>query len=363
MPKTANMVLLDEITRRSVNLMRYGEHVRGQVFGMLLELQATLIRDLSDMDPLTGPTARQRRRMEALFKQTDQTINSTYGEVADYTMVKVADLAHNEAEFSRKALDVAIPIEVSTVALSEEQLAVLVDDAAVLGVPLRSWWAQQSTLQQSLFRTAVRNGVLRGEAIPELVRRVRAPVSEGGAGMKLLRHHAETLARSAVSTVANAARDETWTANGDLIKSLRWLSTLDSRTTKEFCIPRDGLQYDLETKRPLGHGLPWGAGPGAIHPNCRSTSVPVLKSAKELGLDIGDLPPATRASMNGEVPEDLNYDQWLRTQTEAVQNDALGPRRADLWREGRISSLKDLVGQRGRPLTIAQLEERHPRRG
>ena len=52
--------------------------------------------------------------------------------------------------------------------------------------------------------------------------------------------------------------------------------------------------------------------------------------------------PGQRASMNGEVPETVDYEQWLPDQSVEVQNKALGPVRAQLWRDGKLS-LADMV--------------------
>jgi hypothetical protein len=60
--------------------------------------------------------------------------------------------------------------------------------------------------------------------------------------------------------------------------------------------------------------------------------------------------------MNGQVPRDLNYEQWLKTQDTQAQNEALGTRRAQLWRAGRIT-MDDMVTKDGRALTLAELEQ------
>jgi len=99
-----------------------------------------------------------------------------------------------------------------------------------------------------------------------------------------------------------------------------------------------------------------GGGPGNLHWGCRSTSVPVLKSLRELGFDI-DLPASTRASMTGQIAEDTTFEGWLSRQSKERQDANLGPGRADLWRNGKIK-FRDLVDGNGRELTLAELRER-----
>jgi hypothetical protein len=57
----------------------------------------------------------------------------------------------------------------------------------------------------------------------------------------------------------------------------------------------------------------------------------VVKSWKELGIDIAEMDASTRASMDGQVPEDTKYGDWLKRQSKARQDEVLGPVRAKLF--------------------------------
>jgi hypothetical protein len=41
-----------------------------------------------------------------------------------------------------------------------------------------------------------------------------------------------------------------------------------------------------------------------------------------------------KRDLTGQVPAKLSYDQWLRTQTKEFQDEVLGPRRAQMFRDG-----------------------------
>lgn len=71
-----------------------------------------------------------------------------------------------------------------------------------------------------------------------------------------------------------------------------------------------------------------------LHFNCRCVRIPVVKSWRDLGFDIDEVPEGTRASMDGQVPETQTYGAWLKTQPASVQDEALGPKRAELFRGG-----------------------------
>lgn len=164
--------------------------------------------------------------------------------------------------------------------------------------------------------------------------------------------------RTAVSHTAGFTRDRFMEGNSDLIKAQVWTATLDSRTS-EVCRPRDGKQYQpVSPYKPIGHSLPWLGGPGRAHWNCRSTAVPVVKSWRELtGVDGLEFSHSERASMDGAVPADLTYGQWLKRQSAARQDQILGPTRGALLRRGGLEVDK-FYSDKGVYLTLDQLRER-----
>ena len=96
------------------------------------------------------------------------------------------------------------------------------------------------------------------------------------------------------------------------------------------CRSRDGKVYEV------------GKGPQPpAHPRCRSTRV---------GID-PDYPPPTKRT----------YDQWLRAQSEGVQDEILGKGKADLFRGG-LTLDRFFDERRGREYTVAELREMDSRR-
>jgi hypothetical protein len=94
---------------------------------------------------------------------------------------------------------------------------------------------------------------------------------------------------------------------------------------------------------------------GPAHHQCRSTTVPVLKSWEELGIPgLKDAPESTRAALGGAVPGKLTYGDWLKRQPASMQDLALGKGRAALFRAGKLD-VRDLVDSTGRSLTLKEL--------
>jgi hypothetical protein len=234
---------------------------------------------------------------------------------------------------------------------------VLANNTQVEGGPLLQWWQRQARKVQQDVMDQVRLSLEAGESTQQAVTRLVG----GSVGdvqfpgvLKTSRRRAEAIVRTAIADVVNRARLQSLQDMNDVVKAVQQISTLDNRTTLT-CIAYSEKVWDIDTLSPLGHDLPFNGGPPR-HFNCRSSLVPVLRSFAELGIDAEEVPLATRASMDGEVPGDITFDAWLRGKSRAFQDDLLGRRRAQLWRTKRIT-LTQLVDFRGEPLTLNQLEK------
>jgi SPP1 gp7 family putative phage head morphogenesis protein len=154
-----------------------------------------------------------------------------------------------------------------------------------------------------------------------------------------------TAVRTAAQHAAMVARDETYKENDDIITDWQFVATLDDRTSIE-CQSLDGQIFPL------------GEGPRPpIHPNCRSTTIPVLDKAFA-GLQEG----ATRIAKGPDgteiVPADMTYHEWLKTQPDDFQNVALGKTRAALLRSGKLTAERFSqlnLGRDFRPRTLDEM--------
>jgi hypothetical protein len=166
------------------------------------------------------------------------------------------------------------------------------------------------------------------------------------------------IVHTAIHHVTGSMRDEVARLNSDVVEAQQWLSTLDLKTT-EMCIARDGHTYDPETHEPLDGGPPWDAGPGRLHWNCRSDSTYVLTSWKDMGINAKELTGSQRASMNGHVPAETNYEQWLRGRSAAEVDRVFGRQAGAMWRKGAVSA-RDLISADGlQPVSLARLWRDH----
>jgi uncharacterized protein with gpF-like domain len=170
---------------------------------------------------------------------------------------------------------------------------------------------------------------------------------EGGAVEGVTTRQAEAISVTATAHVSNRARDLFYDANADLIKGYQRVETLDERTCIICGEPSqgDGHVFAADEPRPQ---LP-------AHIRCRGTYVPVLKSWREMGIDADELPPGTRASMDGQVAETVTWADRLAKASPAKQDEMLNsPTRGRLYRsgvklesmvkDGKIVPLKDMKG-------------------
>lgn len=372
--------LHDGVVTHTVNLLRLAAGEQKAVLGMLKKLEAELVVDVQE----GAGTALNQARLGALLKQTKATIGTAYAGIDKKHGKTLAKVAQLEATKTANVTNSAIGVAVVAVGQSPEQLAAMAGKTLIHGKHPAEWWQKQGADLQDKFANQMRMGMARGEGVDALVRRVRgtkeAAYTDGL--MQASKAQAEALVRTSVITTANEARIQTLINNGDVVKGIQWVATLDSRTTP-ICRALDRLQWSLPDFKPVGHDKEW-PGPTA-HWNCRSTQIAVLRGWDELSGNkkLADLDGntgnmddllakklermgmsaeqaakvklATRASMDGQVSSAHTFDSWLKTKDAGFQDSVLGPQRAALWREGKVT-VPEMTDQSNRPLSIGELQ-------
>ena len=150
--------------------------------------------------------------------------------------------------------------------------------------------------------------------------------------------------RTAMTAAASLAKESIARANPRLIRALRYTAVLDSRTTA-ICRSLDGNVYSVGVgPRPPQH---WG---------CRSFMLYVFVHYSKLGMR--NPPQFIKNIFTGEPPDRPTYTQWLRKQSESVQNDVLGKRRAELFRGDASIEMRSFTNREGRLLTLEELSAR-----
>jgi hypothetical protein len=300
-------------------------------------------------------------RLDALLQSVRALNADAYRAVFEELRPELEALVEAEAQYQvglfKRTLPAAVQLQFPVAGVSVDQVFAAVVSRPFQGRLLSGWAENVEASRMTLIRNAIRQGFVEGQTTAEIIGKIRGSRALNYADGLLDRSRRElaTVVQTALSHTAQTARGAFYDANADVIKALKWTSTLDSLTSP-MCRVRDGLLYDPASHKPLGHKIPWLGGPGRLHFNCRSVSTPITKSFRELGLAIDDLPPGTRASMDGQVPADMTYAQWLKKQSAERQDEILGPVRAKRFRAGE--PMDKFYDDKGRWLTLAQLAAR-----
>ena len=343
--------LLDRVVRHQVLVERFKTSELPKLIKELNALDGDLIAQISVADPASYTGKRLANMLAEVSAISDEATKryaaalggtlQTYGEYeSGWTVANLAQVMG--AEFVVNAgLNLVTP--------DANLLKAAINTRPLQGKLLKEWVAGLALNRRTRLTAAIRIAMIEQSTIAQLVRRIMGTkANEYRDGiLNISRLGANALARTAVQHVSTEARRLSYEANKSVISEVQWVATLDSRTTA-FCRAMDGKRFPLNS----------GPRPPA-HINCRSTTVPVLKSWADIGIDAGEIGEGTRASMNGQVPDTLTYDSWLRKQTPEFQDEVLGKAKADLFRGGlTMDKFVDLKTQH--EFTIDELRQREP---
>lgn len=349
---TANEKLLDNTVNHSIDIQRYGNGVVRRMLAILNKADAKLTDELISALERMTPENFTVQRLDALLKDVRALNGKAYTSVRTGLEVDLLDLVKSESDYQMDLFKDVLPISVSVAKIDPE----VVYTAAMArpfqvskdrAVPLNEYLTGLSGDRAAKIRDAVRLGYLNSETTSQIVRSIRGTKTQNYADglMQTPRYHVEGMVRTAISHMYNFTAQRFYEANDSILKGWRFVATLDGRTS-DICRANDGKVF------PIGSGpvLP-------LHIGERSRSAPVTKSWRELGIDIDEITPGTRASLDGQVSGDLTYQTWLEKQSRDRQDDVLGRTKAKLFRSG--VKLDKFVDNKGKTLTIQQLRERN----
>jgi len=301
-----------------------------------LPILRELAKDLQQR--IAGATEFQAGRMVALERDLREII--VHATTGMQGALELEDFAEQEAGFAAKLLASGATVEIRQGFTPEQIRAITTRSKMTL---LSGNVEKRLTIREAFDDFAqgvgrdsmrvVQAGVLEGKTTDAMAREVSQLVRTRS------RQQAEAVIRTATNHIGATARDEVYRANADILEGERFMATLDSHTTIT-CIGFD------RTLHPLGQGPR-----PTLHYRCRSIRVPVVKEEYRLG-GLGE-----RASMDGPVDNQLTYGGFLRQQSKEFQNDVLGPRRAALFRSGKVK-INQFTDDAGRVLTLDQLAAR-----
>lgn len=358
-------VITDRTILHQVRIERLTADLRQKVTSHLVELRKDILGRIA------GTTSQERlNQLNSAISEIDALIRKRYASLTDEQYQSLQTLAGIENRATRAIINAAVGFTVMDRSLSARWINAATSEVSILGAPAVAWWSAQEERTLFEFKRQMRQGIMASETIQELTSRV-------GGIILTQKRHAEALARTSALSVANAAREQTFKDHEEIFNGYQAIATLDLRTT-QICMSRDGLQWDV-AGNPIDHDQKWPGFP-PWHWNCRSTMIGVLKSwedisrNKSLAKRFDKAGKQTRASMDGQVPDQVSYEDWIKVKDQRFKKmfpnakngvegvaisparEVLGAAKYKLWSQGKLS-FRDMVDQSGNPLSVEKLKE------
>ena len=348
---TVNEALQTAAIDHSHDLIRYQNQVVYKVIALLNRTDKDLFEQINAALLRLPPEAFTVERLDSMLASVRQINAAAYQKIRQELQAELADLVAYESNYQQQLFQNTLPVTLEVASVPVAQAVTAAVARPFQGRLLAEWMQGLEADKAAKIRDAIRIGYVEGQTVAEMVQRIKGTKArqyQDGI-IEITRRNAETVVRTAISHTANHTRQKFAEANSELVKGVKWVSTLDGRTS-EICQARDGEVYPVNS----------GPRPPA-HPNCRSTTTYVLKSFKELGVDLPEFEESTRASMDGQVPAKMTYNEWLKSKSgtaegRAFQDKVLGPSRAKLFRAGM--PVDRFVNRAGDRLTLDDLRKR-----
>jgi hypothetical protein len=344
--QSANEKLFDESIAHQIDLLGYSNAVVRKMIRLLNATDADLMAQLTARLDTLPANSFTMERLDQLLASVRALNTQAYDTVSAELTKELKELTEYEAQYQQKLLRVTVPVPIASVNAEAVYAAAIA--RPFQGRLLREWMQGLEQGKAAVIRDAVRIGYVESQTTSEIVKRIRGTkaLNYSDGLLNITRTNAESVVLTALAHTSNFAQQSLYNANADVMKGVRYTATLDTRTTL-FCSSHDGTVYPIVGAKPA---IPQ-------HWRCRSRYVAVTKSFRELGLDIDEFSPSTRASIDGQVPATTTYQEWLKKQSIERQNDVLGVTKATLFRKGDLP-LDRFISKQGHEYTIAELRLR-----
>ncbi len=344
---TPNEKILSDSLRHAISIERHKVQLINELLTIVNSDSADLVGQiaakLSEIEERgfnVGPQT--KKKLDALIDSIRAQRTASYKFLDEKLSLDLKEFAVYEAEFQAKVIEVAAASVGASIEMSrpsERRLKAIIDIDPFQGRLLNDWYAGLASADAQRISDAIKIGMVEGQTTDQIVRRIRGTRAARYTNgiLEISRRDAANIVQTATAHVASRAKDELYAENAGIIDGVQWVSTLDSRTCTK-CGALDGKVFSVgkAPARPLHFGP------------CRCQTVAYLGEFSVKG---------TRASQFGQVPENMVYEDWLRKQSESLQEHALGKSKAKLFRDGKLP-IDRFTDTTGKEYTLAQLKQR-----
>jgi SPP1 gp7 family putative phage head morphogenesis protein len=342
---SANEIIRDLELRHHVGVQRIGSANLKAMLKLLADADKDIVQIIRDRE-VGQMAAFTTDRYRGMLGAIRSIIDAARVAMGERLSSRLRALAAYESQFQRELLNHAVGVRLETVTPPLSVLEALVTQKPFDGFTLPEWMEKLSASKYDAVKGAIQRGMVEGKTTDQIVRDIRGTKSQNFKDgiIKRGQTSVERLVRTATNHVSNSSREEFFKRNKNIVKGMQWVATLDTRTCKR-CAALDGKVYPIGAKKKPGMPL---------HINCRCTWTPVTKSFAELGFKVEEFDAGQRQAMDGLVSETETYNTWLRRQSAAVQDEALGKTRGALFRRGGLS-VDRFVDVKGHEIPLDEL--------
>lgn len=338
-------ILLIREFRRRYQLEQYSDQTLKQLHRAIHQVEREITRQWGQIGLRTEFSQGRAVTLLEEFRGLTAAIKGTLSK----DIAKAAgEAAAGSAAYTSKTLSFGgRAANVNAVMLSPEVMAEYWQRTPVGGSLLREW-VENSFDRNAIdkIKNEIGKGLLRAESYDQIAERMSV-------GFGATKNEIDTIVRTTIRTAHNEAAERVYSQNKDLFDELRWTAAVNDRTCL-LCAALEGKHFTLEDHPPC-----------PVHPRCRCTLLPVLKSLKDLGLTTKDIEEfaneekivsSTHKGFRGRALErkGQTMGDWLRSLPKKEQLKYFGPSRFNLLESGFVS-FDDLVNLN--QLRIKTLEE------
>ena len=332
---TVNARLMSDLIRSRVQLAKIeGRMIRREFMPVLRELRREILLALEELPGDVSLDEIGQARINALVGRVATFLQTAQQQLLTGGAAALGDVASREARIQMGLAVRSTPATLARdifTASPTSSIGTIANATTeeILGPFSQRWAASTLRTVQGELTQAVAMGEDMRQAARRLERATQMAASK-----------AMTMARTGIQSAANRTANEFHSRNRNAFKGVIRVETLDLRTCT-VCIPLDGTRWSFEPD-PEADGTYEERPPDILHPNCRGFFIPWTRSWRDLGVDMDELEPMERASMDGEVPGNVNAMEWLEGRPDNEIRSVLGPTLFPLYQQGKVS-LGDLI--------------------
>ena len=349
----SNEQLISQTTRHTVYVQRFAGFLSNQFNPFAEQMRKDIAVAIISAGQII--TAKQT---SDLIREIREIQLDAYEQYNGILTDEFREFSINEAEFELKSLDNVIesnaivldlPADNQVWAAVKANPLVFTDtnDVVILNTYMKGIEAKEIKRISDIIRT----GIVTGQTTEQIVSSISG---KGGAIDSTVKNNIRTMVRTSTNHVSNIARLKTMSDNDDIVIGYELVVTFDGRTSQ---ICRSYGQAD-KVYKPTDKFRPVPP----FHPNCRTSMVAVLD--ERYRIDNSDATKASKGDEGGQqIAADETYYSWLKKQSKAFQDDALGPTRGQLMRNGGLTSKQFgalNVDQLFRPLNLKEMKAKNP---